>query len=92
MQGVERDLNEWRSYPTTAQIAKAVINVAATVAPGVNIYVALLGAGGKRLDYVACSENSSMTGKVLLAGEGISFSVIDHQVRVCLHYHLSFIG
>ena len=80
MQGVERDLHEWRSYPSTTQIAKEVINVAAMVCPGVNIYVGLLGAGGKRLDYVACSENSNMAGNILRAEEGISFSVIDHQV------------
>lgn len=83
MQGVERNLNEWRSYPTTTQIAKAVINVAVTVTPGVNIYVALLGVGGKRLDYVACSENSNMSGNFLHVGEGVSFNVIDHQV-ICV--------
>jgi hypothetical protein len=80
MQGVERDLNEWRSLPTTAQIAQEVIDVAAKVAPGVNIYVALLASGGKRLDYVSSSDGSNMTGQVLHAGEGISFNVIDHQV------------
>lgn len=86
MQGVERDLHEWRSYPTSALISKAVIDVASKVTPGVNIYVALLVPGGKRLDYVACSENSHMAGEVLHAGEGVSFTVIEHQVY-CLPLH-----
>jgi hypothetical protein len=83
MQAVEKNLHEWRSYPTTAQIATEVINVAAKVCPGVNIYVALLGSGGKHMDYVACSENSNMTGNILHAEEGVSFNVVDHQVLSC---------
>lgn len=80
MQGVEKDLHEWRTYPTTTQIAREVINVASKVTPGCSIYVALLAAGGKRLDYVASSENSNMTGKCLNADEGVSFGVVDQQV------------
>lgn len=86
MQDVERDLTSWRSYPTSTQIAQEVIGVAEKVTPGVNIYVALLAPGGKRLDYIACSKDSNMTGEVLYAGDGVSFSVIDHQVLyVLLH-------
>ena len=80
MQGVERDLHEWRSFSTSEEIAKVVINVASQVTPDVNIYVALLSKGGDRMTYVACSAKSNMTGKILHDGEGVSFTVVDNQV------------
>ena len=85
MQDVERDLNSWRSFQTTKQIADEVIKVAGKVLPNVNIYVALLSAGGGSLEYIACSENSKMIGNVLRSNEGISFGVIEQQVVTNAH-------
>ena len=86
MQDVERDLNSWRSFQTTKQIADEVIKVAGKVLPNVNIYVALLSAGGTvSLEYIACSENSKMIGNVLRSNEGISFGVIEQQVVTNTH-------
>lgn len=45
----------------------------------------MLRAGGKYIDYIAASESSAMVGNVLAEEEGISFSVIDHQVELTLH-------
>ncbi|CAM9268105.1 unnamed protein product, partial [Discosporangium mesarthrocarpum] len=44
--------------------------------PGVSIYLGLVQRGGKSIRYVACNRNSSMVGKELVKGEGMSFSCV----------------
>jgi hypothetical protein len=48
-------------------------------------WVGMLRAGGKFIDFIAASEGSGMVGNVLTEEEGISFSVIDHQVPPLIH-------
>lgn len=44
--------------------------------PGVSIYLGLLESGAQSIRYVACTRQSSMAGKQLKRGEGISFSCV----------------
>lgn len=44
--------------------------------PGVSIYLGLLCNGGEIIRYVACTRTSSMAGRELKRGEGISFSCV----------------
>lgn len=44
--------------------------------PGVSIYIGVLEGDGRAIRYVACTRTSSMVGKELERGEGISFSCV----------------
>lgn len=44
--------------------------------PGVSVYLGLLNSGGQTIRYVACTRTSSMAGRELKRGEGVSFSCV----------------
>lgn len=54
--------------------------------PGVSVYIGLLKNGGQTIRYVACSRSSSMAGKELKRGEGISFSCVGARYQPFVFY------
>lgn len=55
---------------------RGVLRALEMALPGVSIYLGLLERGGDSIRYVACTKQSSMSGKRLRKGEGISFSCV----------------
>lgn len=55
---------------------RGVLRALEMALPGVSIYLGLLERGGESIRYVACTKQSSMAGKQLKKGEGISFSCV----------------
>lgn len=55
---------------------RGVLRALEMALPGVSIYVGILERGGESIRYVACTKQSSMAGKQLKKGEGISFCCV----------------
>lgn len=55
--------------------------------PGVAVYVGLLASGGQTIRYVACTRTSSMAGKELNRGDGVSFSCVGPRYAPSVTYH-----
>lgn len=55
---------------------RGVLRALEMALPGVSIYLGLLERGGESIRYVACTRQSSMAGKQLRKGEGISFCCV----------------
>lgn len=54
--------------------------------PGVSVYIGLLQRGGQSIRYVACTRGSTMAGKELRRGEGLSFSCVGPRFLPSLIY------
>ena len=55
---------------------RGVLRALEMALPGVSMYLGLLERGGESIRYVACTKQSSMAGKQLKKGEGISFCCV----------------
>ena len=55
---------------------RGVLRALEIALPGVSIYLGLVESGGQIIRYVACTRQSTMAGKELKQGEGISFSCV----------------
>lgn len=83
MVGIEAQLYEWRNL-STEEICANCIESASQVLPGASLYTALLEKGANRLIFTAASASSSMMGKTLPRGKGISFDVVESLTTILL--------
>lgn len=58
------------------ELFSAFLGALEVALPGVSVYIGLLERGGQSIHYVACTRGSTMAGKELRRGEGISFSCV----------------
>ncbi|CAM9906133.1 unnamed protein product, partial [Hapterophycus canaliculatus] len=58
------------------ELYRGILRALEMALPGVSIYLGLLESGAQSIRYVACTRQSSMAGKQLKRGEGISFSCV----------------
>lgn len=68
------------------ELFRAFLRALEVALPGVSIYIGLLVGGGRTIRYVACTRNSTMAGKELTQGEGISFSCVGPRFEPYLIY------
>ena len=59
-----------------SDLYRRVLRALEIALPGVSVYLGLLNNGGQTIRYVACTRTSSMAGRELKRGEGISFSCV----------------
>ena len=72
-EGTDEDHSSGRAHDA---LYRGFVRALEMALPGVSIYLGLLASGGQTIRYVACSRTSSMAGKELLQGEGVSFSCV----------------
>lgn len=68
------------------ELCRGVLRALEMALPGVSIYLGLLESGAQSIRYVACTRQSSMAGKQLKRGEGISFSCVGPRYAPYLVY------
>lgn len=69
-----------------SDLYRGVLRALEMALPGVSMYLGLLERGGKSIRYVACTKQSSMAGKQLKKGEGISFCCVGPHYAPCVVY------
>lgn len=65
---------------------RAFLGALEVALPGVSVYIGILAGGGRIIHYIACTRGSSMTGKMLKLGEGVSFSCVGPRYLPSLIY------
>ncbi|CAM9193761.1 unnamed protein product [Scytosiphon promiscuus] len=68
------------------ELYRGVLRAMEIALPGVSIYLGILENGAKSIRYVACTRQSSMAGKQLKRGEGVSFSCVGSRYAPYLVY------
>lgn len=77
-----------KTRPSGEKVKSAVLTEISNVLPGCRAYIGVLQPGGDTLLYESATANSSMAGRELIRGEGVSFSCLDDpdgQTRVVSH-------
>ncbi len=72
----DSDDDEHQGGREYGDLYRGVLRALEIALPGVCIYLGLVESGGQSIRYVACTRQSSMAGKELKQGEGISFSCV----------------
>lgn len=69
----DENLARGRAY---GDLFRAFLGALGLALPGVSLYIGLMENRGRSIRYVACTRGSSMAGRVLKFGEGISFACV----------------
>ena len=73
---VQNKIYDWKDL-SVPEMCYNVINSISEFLPQANMYTGILTNNGNTISYVACNATSSMGGKVLQRGQGVSFDVVD---------------